>query len=160
MNYELTMLKIWPTVKVTTCSEKVMLHISRSVWSAWTHILRFDRSSLTLASHCRKTAGDLSWPEMTLWHEEGSLVAIFRFRVSTLPINRCLRVFQMVFVQKRSISIFSHWLIMEKSQNWPDLGSPISKFRDTLFKDNVVDINRGKFQGNRSVQPTPAGLDR
>ena len=38
----------------------------------------------------------------------------------------------MVFVQKRRLSFFSHWLIMERSQNWPDLRSPISKFRDFI----------------------------
>ena len=33
---------------------------------------------------------DLKWP----WrHGEGSLVAIFRLRVSSSPVNRCLRVF-------------------------------------------------------------------
>ena len=35
----------------------------------------------------------------------------------------------MVCVQKARLSIFSYWLIMESKQNWPDLGSPISKFR-------------------------------
>ena len=37
----------------------------------------------------------------------------------------------MAFVQNRRLSIFSHWIIIERPQNWPDLRSPISKFRDT-----------------------------
>ena len=56
-------------------------------------------------------------------HEEGSLVAMLRIGVSSLPVNRCLRAFQMVFAQKRRLSIFSHCLIIERPQNWPSLGS-------------------------------------
>ena len=39
---------------------------------------------------------------------------------------------------------------MERSQNWPDLRSSISKFRDIRFIDTGTDINRWKFQGDRS----------
>ena len=90
---------------------------------------------------------DLKWPRR---HEEGSLVAIFRFRVSSVPVTAPLGVFRMVFVLKRRLSIFSHWP-MERSQNWPDLGSPISKSWDTHFVDIITDIDRWKFQGDRSV---------
>ena len=56
----------------------------------------------------------------------------------------------MVSVQKRRLSFFSHWLKMERSQNWPDLGSPISKFRDINFIiDTVNRINRWKFPDDR-----------
>ena len=37
---------------------------------------------------------------------------------------------------------------MERSQNWPDLRSPISKFRDKHFIDIITDINRWKFQSD------------
>ena len=94
------------------------------------------------------TFRDLKWP---WWHDEGSPVTIFRLRMSILPVVRCLRVFWMVFVQKRRLSFFSPWLIMERSQNWPDIRSPISKFRYVCFIDTGADINRWKFQGNRSV---------
>ena len=134
-----------------TWSVEIMLHISRSVSSAWTHLWWFHRSSLSIKSYCRKTAEylyDLKWP----WrHEKGSLVAIFWFRMSSVPVIRCLKVFRMVFVPKRRISILFHWLIMERSQNWPDLESPISKFRDMHFMDTVTYINRWKFQGDRPV---------
>ena len=40
---------------------------------------------------------------------------------------------------------------MERSQNWPDLRSPISKFWDIRFIDNLACSNLWKFQGNRSV---------
>ena len=53
--------------------------------------------------------------------------------------------------KKRLISIFSHWLIMERSQTLPDLRSLISKFRDKHFEHTVTLINRWKFQGDRSV---------
>ena len=75
-------------------------------------------------------------------HKKGSLAAIFRFRISYLPVFRCLRVFRMVSIQKRRLSFFSHWLIMKRSQNWPNLMSPISKLRDMHFIDTVTHINR------------------
>ena len=81
------------------------------------------------------------WPFMT-WNDfgdmtgEGSLVAIFRLRLSSLPVTR---VFRMVFFQKRCLS---HWLIIERSQNWPDPGSWISKFRAIHFIDTSGDWYR------------------
>ena len=91
---------------------------------------------------------DLRWS----WgHDEGSLVASFRFRVSSLPVTWCLRMLRMVFIQNRRLSNFSHWLIMETSQNWHNLRSPISKFRDTSFIDTITAINHWKYQGGHSV---------
>ena len=147
------MSKIWPKVKVMTWSEKVILHISRSVSWTWIHIRRFHRYSLSLSSYYRKkrlvTVHDLWWFRA---HEEGSLVAIFRFRASSLPVYRCLIVFGMMFVQNGRLSISSHWLpIMEKLQNCPDLRSPIYKFRDVNFIDTVTHNNCWKCQGDRSV---------
>ena len=136
-----------------TWSEKVMLHIDWSVLSAWTHLWCFHRSSWSLSKVIAEklivTFHDLKWP----WgHDEGSLVTIFWLRMSTasLPVTRCFRVFRMVFVQKRLLSFVSHWLLMERSQSWPDLWSLISKFRDICFIGTVTDINRCKCQGDRS----------
>ena len=126
--------KTWPQVKVMTWPEKVMLHISRSAWSTWTHLWSFHRSSWSLSKVIPEkllvTFHDLKWP---WWHDEGSSVALFRLRVSSLPPTRCLRVFWMDFVQKRRFSFLSRWLIMERLQNWPELRSPISNFRDKRF---------------------------
>ena len=89
MNYQLTLkghFKIWPKVKVMTWLEKIIMHISRSVSSAWACIyLRcLHRSSLPLSNviggKLLVTFHDLKWP----WRHEGSLFAIFLFRVSTL----------------------------------------------------------------------------
>ena len=97
----------------------------------------------------------LKWP----WrHSEGSLVAIFQLRVSRLPVTRCLRVLRMFFFQKKHLSFFFPWLIIKRSQNCPDLRSPISKFRDICFIDTGTDINRWKFQGNRSVGVALTGI--
>ena len=41
------------------------------------------------------------------------------------------------------------WLIMERSQNIPGLGSRISKFRDIHFIYFGTDINHWMFQGDR-----------
>ena len=95
------------------------------------------------------TFHDLKWP----WrHDEGSPVTIFLLRVSILPVTRCLRVFEWCS-SKRGAFHFSliDLHIMEGSQNWPDLKSPIKKFRDTRFIDTGTDVNRWKFQGNRSA---------
>ena len=52
--------------------------------------------------------------------------------------------------KEEPISIFSHLLIMERSQNWPDVRSPISFFRNIRSIHTGTDINRWKFQGDRS----------
>ena len=68
-------------------------------------------------------------------HEEGGTGCNIPIQdVYILPVTRCLRVFRIVFFQ-----------------NWPDLLSPISEFRDIHFTDAATDINRWKFQGDRSV---------
>ena len=105
----------------------------RIEWTIICQSIRIVSLNTYMVFHCSSlskllvTFHDLKGP----WrHDEGSLVAIFRFGVSSLPVIRCLRVFRMTFVQKSRLSVFSHWLIMERSQNWPDLRPPISKFRD------------------------------
>ena len=92
---------------------------SRSKLSDWLRLWCFHRSSLSqskvIAEKLLVTFHDLKWP----WrHQEGSLVAIFRFMVSIISVTRCLWVFGIVFVQKRRLSILSHCLIMERSQIW------------------------------------------
>ena len=57
----------------------------------------------------------------------------------------------MVFIQKKRLSNFCRWLKMESSQNWPDLRSPISKFRNLCFIDTVTHVNAWKFRGDWSV---------
>ena len=70
-----------------------------------------------------------------------------------IPVTWCLRAFKMVFVLNRRFSFFSNWLIMERSQNWLYLMSPISKFWDRHLAGTCtyIPINRWKFQGNHSV---------
>ena len=77
---EMSCWKLWPQVKVMTWPEKVMLHISRSASSAWTHLWCFHRSSWSLSKGIPEknllvAFHDLKWP---WWHDEGSSVAIFR----------------------------------------------------------------------------------
>ena len=45
------------------------------------------------------------------------------------------------FLPKEAPFIFSHWLIIERSQNVPDLGSRISKFRDIYILKVLVRIS-------------------
>ena len=98
-----------------------MLQFSRSVWLSWKHLLCFHCSSWSpskfIAEKLLVTYHYLKWP----WrHDEGSLVVIFWFRVSILPITQCLRVLRMVFFQKRCLLFFSHWLKMDRAKlTWP-----------------------------------------
>ena len=139
------MLKIWPKVKIMIWSEKVTLHIGWSVFSFWTHICML----FFIAQAClyqKLFLNNCWWPFM-IWvlkwpwrHEEGLLVATFLFRVSSLSAARYLRVFRMVFVQKRHLSIFSHWLIPNGEVTklaWPwviDIKFPRCKFYRYLLR--------------------------
>ena len=97
-------------VKVMTWPEKVMLHVSRFVSSAWARLRCFHRSSLSvskaIAEKLLMTFRKLKWPR---GYEEGLMVAIFRFSVSILPGTRCLIVFRTVFVQKKRLSTTSYY---------------------------------------------------
>ena len=75
------MLKIWPQVKVMTWSEKVMLHISRSVSSAWTHLWCFKRSNLSLSKFI---AEKNSWWPFITWNDLGDMT---RGHWSNIPIQ-------------------------------------------------------------------------
>ena len=136
------MLKIWPNVKVMTWPEKGNV--------AYQSIRIVALYQKLLPKYCWwlfMTFSDF-WP--VSWG--GVTGHNFRFRESILPVTRRLRVLRMVFVHKRCLSIFSHFLLMERSQNWPDLRPPISKFWVINFIDTVVTgINCWKFQDNRSV---------
>ena len=78
---------------VITWPEKVMV-ISQPVSLTRTYTW-FHRSSLSLSKVISNkkllvTIHDLNWP----WgHEKGSLVSIFQCRMSSLPVNRCLSVY-------------------------------------------------------------------
>ena len=147
------MLKIWPQVKVMTWPEKIMFHISRSASSAWTHLWCFHRSSWSLSKVILEklmvTFHDLKWP----WWRRG----VIGHNISTQGVNSTSNpMFESVlnvFCSKEAHFIFLllTYIIMERSQNWPDLRSPISKFWDIYFIDTVACSNRWKFQGNRSV---------
>ena len=114
-----------------------MLHIIRSLSLSWTHLCCFHRSIchlVSIKSFCRKTADHLSWPpEMTLATWRG----VTGRNIPTQGVkSTCNPTFENVsngFLPKEASFIFSHWLIVERSQNWPDLGSSISEFRETHF---------------------------
>ena len=67
------------------------------------------------------TFHDLRWYR---GHKEGLLVAIFRFRMSILPITRYLRVFRMVSARKRRLPFLSSWLTNNEEVaklTWPSV---------------------------------------
>ena len=57
----------------------------------------------------------------------------------------------MVLNRNRMNWNFAHWLIMGRSQNWPDLRSPTSKIRDIHFVHLVTLSNCWKFQSDRTT---------
>ena len=60
----------------------------------------------------------MNWNDLAPWgHEEGSMVSIFRFRISNQPVILFLRVLRIVFVQNRRLSIFS---VVTKF-TWPEV---------------------------------------
>ena len=111
---------------------------------------------ITLACLSEKLLPKNCWWHFMTWSDlgdmrRGSLLVSCRFRVSSLPVTRYLRVLGIGFVQKRRLSILFHWFIMERSQNSYYLRSPIAEFRDNYFIDTVMDINRWQFQSHQSV---------
>ena len=70
-------------------------------------------------------------------------------------LSICNPMFQVVkngFCRKEPpFNFLPFTLILDRSQNWPDLRSPISKFRDIYFKDAATHINWWKFHGDRLV---------
>ena len=150
-------MKIWPQINVMTWSEKDILHISRSVSSAWTQLLCFHCSSWSLLKViAEKTVGDLSWPEMTL-------AAWRRVTGRNIPTQgvkyTCNTMFERVlngFCSRDAPFILSHNGEVAKL---PDLKSPISKFRDIRLIDTVMDINRWKLQGVRSFSVVMTSIE-
>ena len=137
------MLKNWPRSRSRSRSwtwlEKAMRHISWSASSSWPQLRCFHSLRLSLQKNIAEkpvvTFYVMKWP---CGYDNGSLVAFFLFRVSVLPVSRCLRAFIIIFVQNRRFSILFHWLMMERSQNWPNLRSLISKFWVIHFIDTYL----------------------
>ena len=84
------------------------------------------------------------------WNDLGDMPRGHWLQYSSIK-SACNPMFESVlngFLPKRRLSFFSDWLIMERSQNWPDLRPWISTFRDIHFIDTGTDINCSKFQGD------------
>ena len=83
----------------------------------------------------------------TWWGVSGSNLLIQGVNSICNPMFECLE-----WVSSKTDAFqFSPIDLMGRSQNWPDLRSPISKFFDIHFIDTVACSNRWGFQGNRSV---------
>ena len=82
-----------------------------------------------------------------------SLVTIFRFRVSSLPVARCSRVLKSGFCQKEASLNFLPLTYngeVTKLARSQVTDNKIPRYRYT-FIDTVTRINHWKFQGDRSV---------
>ena len=96
-------------VKVMTWPEKSMCILGDAYCQPQhTNLTCFHRFSMSTpkvtAEKLLVTFHDLRWPQR---HKEGSPIAIYRFRVSSLPETRCLRVLGIVSIQNRRLSFFS-----------------------------------------------------
>ena len=88
------------------------------------------------------------------WNDLGGMIEVtghnIPLRVSNLPAYRCLRALLMVFVQKRCLSFFYRWLIMEKGRKIDlTLGH---RYRNSgIYISQIplrIGINCLKFQGD------------
>ena len=94
------------------------------------------------------TFHDLRWPQR---HEEGSLAASFRFRVSSLPCYPMLESVKNGIRPKEVPFIFLSLTCNGKVANWLDLRSHISKFQDKHFMDTVSRINLWTLRVSRRL---------
>ena len=141
----------WPDRKRSNCISVDPYGRSKYIYGVFIALVGLYKK---FKSYCRKTAGDLLWPEMTLATLRG-------VTGRNIPIqgvkSTCNPMFESVsngFLPNEGWGAF-HFspidlFIMERSQNWPDHGSPISKFRDKHFIHTGRNINRWKFQGDRA----------
>ena len=110
------------------------------------------RSSLYLAplkSYCPRTVGDLWWRHVTYNAHWSGHWCISRHLCSANTYMNMFRLLRIVFTRNRVNWNLSHWLIMGKLQNWPDLRSQVYKFQDISFVDSITLINRWKFWSDR-----------
>ena len=104
---------------------------------------------VSINSNCQKllqTFHDLRWPQGT---KKGVIGCSFPIQCVKFTCIQMLK--RMMFFQNKHISIFPHCVIMERVLNWPDLRSPMPKFRDLYFIHTITHINCRKFQSDRSV---------
>ena len=98
-----------------------MLHITRSVKPSWTH--RYVGVFIALACRYEKllqkkllvTFHDLMWPQE---HEKGSLVTVFRFRVSNLSVARYLSVSN-IPLPTLDLSETKNWVLLGTGRTRP-----------------------------------------
>ena len=144
------MLKIWPKVKVITWSEKVMLHISRSVSSAWRHKWSCHRSILSLS---KVLPNNCWWPLMT-WNGLVTLETWGGLTGENIMIQGVDSTCNLNFksVSNVCLSIFSVHLYGKAAKvTWPWVtGIKIPRYTYLHFIGTVTDINRWKFHADRS----------
>ena len=132
-----------------------MLHISRSASSSWKHIWCFNMYGvfIALADLYQKLLSKNCWCPFMIWNDLGDMARGHWSQYSDSGWQFYLypdvwKRFEWFSTKRDAFHLFSHWFTM--SQYWPDLGSPISKFRCILFIDVITDINRWKFKSERS----------
>ena len=90
---------------------------------------------IALACLFKKVLPKNSWGPVMTWNDLGDMM-----RGHWLQYSDSGCFFRMFFVQKRCLSIFWHWLIIERSQTWLDLGSP------TVSQNSIlVWVSEGKI---------------
>ena len=108
---------------------------------------------VSIKSYCRKTAGDLPWPEMTLTTWRG----VTGHNIPTQGVkSTCNSMFESVLNGFRPKQAPFNFLQLTYNGEvaklvWPWITNiKISRYTFHKFIDTVTDINRCKFQGDRS----------
>ena len=118
--------EVWPRVKVMTWLKKAILHIGRSVstwqtqWTCFEVCILFQ--SNVIAQKLQLTSDDVTWPWMPVRWVTG---AKFHLHRQCSAYWSCTWAYLLKNTSLKDIWNLSHWLIMARSQKWPDLRSPI-----------------------------------
>ena len=133
--------ELWVDLKRSYCISFDPYRWPEHIYGVFNALSAIWSLSKVIAEKLLITFHDLKWP----WrHGEGSLVAIFRLRVSSLPVTRCLRNVSNGFLPKEAPFIFLPLTYNGEvaKLTWPwviDI-----KIRDIHFIDTVTAINRWK----------------
>ena len=94
------------------------------------------------------TSDDVTWPVMPL---RGVAGAKFHLNRQWWAYWTCSWAYLLKIMLFKGIWNFSHWLIMGRSWNWPDLRSQKSKIQDIRFVGRVTLTDVWEFHMNRFI---------
>ena len=107
------------------------------------HSIRLDKTSqsnlfwslylVSIKSYCEEIVGNLWWRHATSTAHRRGQRCTYQLKWLANTTFYMFWLLRMVMTQTKMKWNFSHWLIMGRSQNRPDLRSKIKKIRDKYF---------------------------